>query len=155
MVALKDKEHTRSIFPKGVPPMPVLLMKSDNKASVNWSNIVSSKSVCGQMFVHIYVKLLDRTYLAVNCDYIEGLINMLADDISRPPTHLSHLAFHEQLCHKHSFLRSYMTYRPSPEFVALLQSRLYTEQWLGPPSLPENLGSIAPGSSISSFSCIL
>lgn len=86
ITALDDKNHMQKIFPAGVPPLPVLLIQSDNTASVNWCNTaVSSKSKSGQMFVHIYAELLERTDAAVKCEHIPGKKNVIADDLSRPP----------------------------------------------------------------------
>ena len=156
IVALEDATHMTSLFPSGdAPTMPVLLIRSDNMVSVNWTNNVSAKSTRGQMFVHIYAELLERTNAAVRCEHIPGDMNGIADDMSRPSTHLSNFEFHKQLCHKHDFLQSWMNFQPSPDLVSLLQSRLYCSQWPGPPVLPKSLGRLVPASSISSYSCTL
>lgn len=156
IVCLEDEAHMLHLFPDGnAPKMPVLMIKSDNMVSVNWTNNISAKSERGQMFVHIYAEMLERTNAAVICEHIPGDMNGIADDMSRPATHLSDFEFHTQLCLKHDFLPSWMNFQPSPELVSLLQSRLYCSQWPGPPVLPKSLGRLVPASSISSYSCTL
>jgi hypothetical protein len=64
------------------------------------------------MFVHIYAEMLEQTNAAVNCEHIPGDMNNIADDMSRPATHLSPSDFHKQLCHKYAFLQSWKNFQP-------------------------------------------
>jgi hypothetical protein len=129
------------------PPLPVLLSLTDNKSAEKWAQKVSASSWRGQKFVSILAELLRRSDIGFNTDFIPGKKNILPDYISRPPTNLSHLAWREQIFKTDKRLKSWDCFLPSPEFVSLLASRLYSNVWQGPPKLPSRLGRFVPASS--------
>jgi hypothetical protein len=103
--------------------------------------------------VHLYAALLDRTSIAVTCTHIAGKTNLLADFISRPPTHLPSPAMrHQQIFEREPKLASYRYFRPHPELLSNLESRLFSGQWIATTTLPKLLGQFeAAGSITSSF----
>ena len=117
-------------FPTGIPLMASLLIRTDNSPSRNWAHKVSAKSEKGQLFVSIYADLLEPTTLAVQCNHIAGIDNPLADFISRPPSPLpSPQQRKQQIFTKAPRLASFRYFRPSPELLSLLASRLSIAQW--------------------------
>ena len=140
-------------FPNGIAKLAKLLIRTDNSPSQNWAHKVSAKSERGQQMVHIYAALLERTTIAVSCTHVSGATNTLADFLSRPPTHLPSPALrHQQIFEKEPKLASYRYFRPSPELLSNLASRLFKEQWTATTILPKQLGRFEVAESIiSSF----
>jgi hypothetical protein len=113
------------MFPHGIAKLAKLLIRTDNSPSQNWAHEVSAKSERGQQMVHIYAALLERTSIAVSCTHVAGAQNTLADFISRPPTNLLSPALrHQQIFEKEPKLASYRYFRPSPELLLNLESKL-------------------------------
>jgi hypothetical protein len=141
----------QQVFPQGIPDLAKLLIRTDNSPSQNWAHKVSSKSERGQLLVSIYADMLDRTTFAVHSNHISGVTNTIADYISRPPTHLPsrHLRS-EQIFQMAPQLATYRFFRPSPEFLSILDSRLCTEHWQESPPLPKSLGRFETAGSITS-----
>jgi hypothetical protein len=138
-------------FPRGIPALAKLLIRTDNSPSQNWAHKVSSRSEKGQQLVHLYAALLERTSIAVACNHIKGENNSLADFISRPPTHIPSLAWrHQQIFEKAPKLASYRYFRPHPELLSNLESRLFSEQWNATTTLPRQLGQFEVAASITS-----
>ena len=141
----------RTIFPSGVPAQPVLLCYTDNTAAAAWATKVSSQSHQGQCMIGALAELMRTNNLGLNAKHIAGIDNVLADFISRP-THFN-LSFSqraEQIYQKHASARTWDYFQPSPELLQSLSSLLFSEQTLGLPNLPRNLGQFAPaGSTIS------
>ena len=158
IVAFKElsEEEKAVVFPYGVPEIPVLLTWSDNKSSVSWGNKATTKSIQGQRLLGIYCELLRTSGISVSTDYIPGEENIIADFISRP-THfdLSHAERAEQLYQKHSFMRGWRSFLPSPELLRLLSSSLHSKSPMVAPSLPSELGRLVPTKSISSNSVMI
>lgn len=125
-----------------IQPLSKLVIHSDNSPSCNWAHKVSAKSERGQLFVSIYAELIDRTHLTIACSHIAGSNNHLADFISRPePTAtVSHTQRCKQIFHEEPRLQSYRFFRPSPDFLYCLVSRLSTAHWQASPPLPKVLG---------------
>ncbi len=151
---LEEAEPQPSIakkFPSGIPSLAKLLIRTDNSPSQNWAHKVSSRPEQGQQMVHLYAALLERTSIAVACTHIAGKANSLADFISRPPTHLPSPAMrHQQIFEKEPKLTSYRYFRPHPEFLSNLESRLFSEQWIETTTLPKLLGQFEAAESITS-----
>jgi hypothetical protein len=106
--------------------------------------------------VYLYAALLERTSIAVACTHIAGKTNSLADFISRPPTHLPSPAMHhQQIFAKEPKLASYRYFRPHPELLSNLKSRLFSEQWTTTTTLPKQLGQFEVAGSITSYFVIL
>ncbi|KAI2489086.1 hypothetical protein MHU86_25515 [Fragilaria crotonensis] len=138
-------------FPNGIAKLAKLLIRTDNSPSQNWAHKVSAKSERGQQMVHLYAALLERTTIAVSCTHVSGATNLLADFLSRPPTHLPSPALrHQQIFEKEPKLASYRYFRPSPELLSSLASRLFNEQWIATTTLPKLLGQFEAGESITS-----
>ena len=146
----------QQVFPQGIPELAKLLIRTDNSPSQNWAHKVSSKSERGQLLVSIYADMLDRTTFAVHSNHISGVSNTIADFISRPPTHLPsrHLRS-EQIFQMAPQLATYRFFRPSPEFLSILDSRLCTEHWQESPPLPKLLGRFETADCITSSFVIL
>ena len=149
---LTPAERSR-LLPNGqVPYAPVLLSRTDNTSSESWANRVTAKSLHGQRLLGVFAELLRLHNVGINCKHIEGLLNVLADFISRP-THfdLSHPERCEQIFQKHDSMRTWSYFLPSPELLQLLGSCIFNNSSLAVPSLPKNLGQFVPaGCSISS-----
>jgi len=138
-------------FPTGIPKLAKLLIRTDNSPSQNWAHKVSSRSEKGQQLVHLYAALLERTSIAVACNHIKGKNNSLADYISRPPTHIPSPAWrHQQIFEKAPKLASYRYFRPHPDLLSSLESKLFSEQWNVTTTLPKQLGQFEAAASITS-----
>ena len=97
MSTLSDEELDE-IYPNGHPKLPVLLCLTDNTTSKSWAHRVTTKSVRGQQLIGIYAQLLRLHKFGINTEHIPGVLNLLADFISRP-THfdLTHAQRSEQI----------------------------------------------------------
>lgn len=138
-----------------VPPLPILLTHTDNKTSRRWYSRVTSRSLSGQNLVKLEGVLLQRTDLGIQCDWIPVVHNSEPDTISRPDPSLSSTHWYQQMFQLMPKLQSYRYFRPSPELLSAIQSRLYTAQWLAPPDLPKKLGRFEVGVSTTLSSAIL
>lgn len=124
-----------------IPPLSKLVIRSDNSPTCHWAHKVSAKSERGQLFVSMYANLIDRTNLTIECSHIAGSNNHLADFISRPPpATISHHTRCQQIFHEEPRLQCYHFFRPHPELLSCLESRLSTAHWLESPPLPKVLG---------------
>ena len=122
-------------------PLHKLLIRSDNSPSRNWAHKMLAKSERGQLFVSIYAKLLDQTYLTVDCSHIAGIDNNLADFISRSlSVPISHQTCCQQIFQEEPRLHPYCFFRPHPNLIFCLMSRLSTTQWQVSRPLPKSLG---------------
>ena len=151
---------TRAEEPAGsdipMPPLSMLLLRTDNSPSRNWAHKISARSERGQLFVSVYAALLERTTLTVACNHIAGVDNTLADFISRPSLPIiSHPNRCEQIFREEPRLRHYHFFRPSPELLSCLESRLFTGQWQASPPLPKSLGRFETADCITSSSVII
>ena len=136
-----------------IQPLHKLLIRSDNSPSCNWAHKVSAKSERGQLLVSIYADLIDRTQLTVDCTHIAGTDNDLADFLSRPQLDpITHAQRCQQIYQKEPRLQSYHFFRPSPELLSCLVSRLSTAHWQASPPLPKSLGRFETVDSTTSFS---
>jgi hypothetical protein len=152
----KPHPQIQQVFPQGIPELAKLLIQTDNLPSQNWAHKVSSKSERGQLLVSIYADMLDRTTFAVHSNHISGVTNTIADYISRPPTHLPSCHFRsEQIFQMAPQLATYRFFRPSPEFLSILDSRLCTKHWQESPPLPKSLGQFEAADCITSSFVIL
>ena len=143
-------------FPDGIPALAKLLIRTDNSPSQNWAHKVSAKSEKGQHMVRIYAALLERTSITVACTHVSGVKNDLADFISRPPTNLPSPAMrHKQIFEKEPKLKLYRYFRPAPELLSSLASKLSSEQWSETIQLPKQLGQFEAGDCITSSFVIL
>jgi hypothetical protein len=144
----RAEEHSSDFH---IQPLSKLLLRTNNLPSRNWAHKISARSERGQLFVSIYAALLERTQLTVACNHIAGTTNTLADFISRPSLPLySHSDRCEQIFREEPKLRHYHFFRPSPDFLSCLESRLSTEQWQESPMLPRLLGQFETGDCITS-----
>ena len=134
-------------FPSGMPHIPVWYGETDNSVSKSWENRATSRSHQGQGLVTVYAELLRTTLLHTTCEHLAGLLNIVADDISRNDFTLSFAARCEQLFLKHPCLASYDYFQPSPELIQLLFSRLYSGPTLEACALPAVLGRFVPAGS--------
>ena len=149
-------EHGR-VFPKGLPPLPILATWSDNLTSVAWGEKHFTSSHAGQHLLAIYSSILREHCIRQRVYHIPGKDNLVADDISRPTDDPSDAiladpaALLHQIYQKNPFLKTYSTFRPSPELLHSLTSALYTTADLALPSAPKQLGQLAPAGSIGSI----
>ena len=144
MGTLSDEELD-ALYPNGCPKMPVLLCLTDNNTAKSWAHRVTTKSVRGQQLIGIYAQLLRLHKFGINTEHIPGVVNVLADFISRP-THfdLTHAQRSEQIFQSHPLMRTYDYFLPSPELLQLLTSRLYSKHNPVPCVLPQVLGQFVP-----------
>ena len=146
----------QTTFPNGIPILAKLLIRTDTSPSKNWAHKVSAKSEKGQLLVSLYADLLERVSYAVHCNHIAGTANTIADFISRPPTNFPPVDIrHQQIFNMAPKLATFRFFRPSPELLSLLESRLFSEQWLASPPLPKSLGHFEVAGSITLCSVLL
>ena len=146
----------RRQFPAGIPALAKLLIRTDNSPSQNWAHKVSAKSEKGQLLVSVFADMLERTTYAVHCNHIAGISNTIADFISRPPSHNVTVPIrHQQIFRMAPKLATYRFFRPSPDLISLLESRLFSEHWLASPPLPKKLGQFEIAGSITYCSVLL
>ena len=148
-----DDETT--FFPDGRPAIPVWYGETDNSVSKSWENRATARTSQGQGLVSVYAELLRTTTVHTQCEHLAGKLNTVADDISRNDFSLSFSARCPQLFQKHPFLESLDCFLPSPEFLLLLSSRLYSRHIPVPCVLPRVLGHFEPAGSIISTSVFL
>ena len=130
----------RAHFPNGLPDLPVLCIWTDNKIARSWAAKISSKSLRGQQLVTIWAQLLRRTDAAIDIDYIPGEENTLADWLSRFFPFLHSNSSTLQTLLPDAAKHSWTFFRPSPELLSLLSSKLFCETWPALPELPKKLG---------------
>ena len=143
----------QQIYPNGTPAMPVLFCYTDNTSAKCWANRITTKSAKGQRLIATYAELLRTGNIGLNAEHIKGILNLIADEISRP-THfdLTHAERAEQIFRKHPSLRTYDYFLPSPELLQSLFSSLSTKPAQVLQNLPNNLGRFVPAGSTISFS---
>jgi len=148
-----SEEELLAVFPDGMPVLPVLLCVTDSTASKSWAARVTSKSRRAQSLIAIFAQFLRACDFGINCQHVAGVLNLLADFVSRP-AHicLSHAERAEQICQSHPFLRTCDCFLPSPELLQLLTSALFTSPSVALPDLPSNLGRFVPAGFIISHS---
>jgi hypothetical protein len=145
LLCILDPHQATTFFPKGIPSQPILLSLTDNTSALAWTNKLTSKSLQGQQLIALMAELLRLGTLGINSKHIPGVDNDLADFISRPTNlTLSPSARHEQIYQKHTLLRTWNYFLPSPELLQLLGSLLFTKPSPVPPALPKNLGHFFP-----------
>jgi hypothetical protein len=143
-------------FPAGLPAFPVILERCDNTTAVSWSRKVTTSSPQGQKLLGIYSELLRTHPIAIKSGYIEGKRNILADFISRPSDlTLSHASRARQLFQIQPSMQFWRIFLPSPEFLQLLYSALFSPLPVVPPKLPPNLGHLVLAASTSSCSPVI
>ena len=91
-----------------------------------WEAKATASSLRGQSLIGIYAALLQSTRIHTICHHIKGEDNVEADDISRNDFSLTLPFRTQQLFVKHPSLRTYSYFLPSPAFLRLLTSRLYS-----------------------------
>jgi hypothetical protein len=88
----------RLFFPNGVPINPIFLSKTDNTTSRAWANKATAKSLVGLALIGVFAELLRTSDIGINCEHIAGILNEIADAISRPTIfNLSHSDRSEQI----------------------------------------------------------
>ena len=132
-------------FPHGRPHIPVWFGETDNTVSCSWENRATARTPQGQGLVGVYAELLRTSHVHTQCKHLAGIDNVVADDISRNDFSLDSSSRCLQLFQKHPCLGSYDYFLPSPEFVRLLTSRLYSGPVVDPCVLPKALGRFVPG----------
>ena len=137
-------EDILTMFPTGLPAIPVWYGETDNSVSKSWENKATAKTSQGQGLVSIYAELLRSTNVHTMCDHLAGILNIIADDISRNDFSLGSVARCTQLFRKHPSLGSLDYFQPSPEFLQLLSSQLYCKHMQVPCVLPKVLGQFVP-----------
>jgi hypothetical protein len=140
-------EDCLTFFPNGTPDIPVWLAETDNTAAKSWANRATAKTSQNQGLVSIFAELLRKHRLHTQCSHVAGVLNTVADDISRNDFSLSPSARCSQLFRRHPLLASLDYFQPSPELSQLLTSRLSSRPSLGPCVLPTVLGQFVPAGS--------
>jgi hypothetical protein len=103
---------------------------------VSWVSKISSHSAQGRRLVQIFAELLDRSNCGFPTRHIPGKDNHLADFISCP-VHLkfSCLSRLEQIFLFDARLRHRNYFQPSPKFLSVPNSELFSNEWVGRPVL--------------------
>jgi hypothetical protein len=133
-----------TFFPSGHPDIPVWLGETDNTVSKSWESRATARSSQGQGLVSVYAELLRNSLIHTQCQHLAGVLNTVADDISRNDFSLSSSDRLAQLCLKHPLIGSLDYFLPSPELLQLLTWQLYSKRSLGPCALPKVLGQFVP-----------
>ena len=147
--------ETHTYFPNGRPDIPVWLGETDNSVSKSWENRATASTSQGQGLVSVYAELLRTTQVHTQCEHLAGVLNVVADDISRNDFSLSSHARCVKLFRKHPSLASLDYFVPSPGLVQLLTLRLYSRHTPVPCVLPIALGQFVPGGCTTFGSVIL
>jgi hypothetical protein len=148
IVAL-ETDYAKLICGDKIPEIPHLLVWTDNTASKSWSNRLTTTSPKAQPLLGILSRLLQRNNIGFESGHIAGVSNDGPDFISRPDRApepaLTHFHRSQQIIMNDKRLTSWAFFRPSPDFLSLLASTLFSRQWAAPPRLPKNLGRFEPG----------
>jgi hypothetical protein len=131
-------------FPNGRPDIPVWLGETDNTVSASWENRATARSSQGQGLVSVYAELLKTSFVHTQCKHLAGVLNTVADDISRNNFCLPPSERCSQLFRKHLLLASLDYFQPSPELLRLLTLRLFSRCSQAPCALPTALGQFVP-----------
>jgi hypothetical protein len=131
-------------FPSGRPNIPVWLGETDNTVSKSWENRATAQTSQRQGLVSVYAELLRTSHVHTQCQHLEGVLNVVADDISRNDFSLASSARCEKLFRTHPSLASLDFFQPSPELLQLLTLRLYSRHTPVPCVLPLVLGRFVP-----------
>jgi hypothetical protein len=131
-------------FPNGRPDIPVWLGETDNTVSASWENRATARSSQGQGLVSVYAELLKTSFVHTQCKHLAGVLNTVADDISRNNFCLPPSERCSQLFRKHPLLASLDYFQPSPELLRLLTLRLFSRCSQAPCALPTALGQFVP-----------
>jgi hypothetical protein len=136
-----------------IPAIPVGKLMTDNNSVRSWVHKVCSRSEIGQRLVQVYAEMLPRSECAFPIGHIPGKDNLLADFISRPEnTNLPLPLRHEQIFHFDVRTKSYDYFQVNPELLSLLDCALFSEEWVGQPQLPRQLGRIVRAGHTTSYS---
>lgn len=141
----------RKTFPNGYPYKPLAHLKTDNMATNNWANTISSKSPRAHLLICVYSLLLADQSLAVNSSHIKGSENELADFLSRPAG-LSPLHHVYQIKQQHPKMKFWDFFQPSPELLSLLSLALCGDAKMENLNLPKNLGHFVVACNTTSYS---
>ena len=150
-----ETDYAKSVCGDTLPQIPHLLVWTDNTASKSWSNRLTTTSLKAQPLLGILSRLLQRNNIGFESGHIAGVSNDGPDFISRPDRAsepaLTHFDRAQQILTNDKRLTSWAFFRPSPDFLSLLESTLFSGRWAAPPSLPKTLGhfeaTVATGSS--------
>jgi hypothetical protein len=123
--------------------------------SKSWENRATARTAQGQGLVSVYAELLRSSQVHTQCEHLAGVLNTVADDISRNNFLLPLDKRIAQLFLKHPLLKSLDYFLPSPELLLLLTSRLFSKYNPVPCVLLPVLGQFVPGGSITSTSATL
>jgi hypothetical protein len=141
-------------FPSGRPDIPVWLGETDNTVSKSWENRATARTSQGQGLVSVYAELLRTSFVHTQCQHLAGVLNIVADDISRNDFSLRSARF-SQLFLKHPSLASLDYFQPSPELLQLLTWQLFSKHNPVPCVLPTVLGLFVPAGCTISGSVIV
>ena len=139
-------------FPTGLPHIPYHRSDCDNQVSTNWDRTLTSRGTTGQQLITVSSELSRTSTLRSDSQYLEGDVNVVADDISRNNFSLPFPLRCSQLFAKHPFLGSWDFFLPSPALLQLLYSKLFSGPVEAPCALPKDLGQFVPVASITSSS---
>ena len=145
------EEEIQGVFPAGRPVCPLLLAKADNTVGLSWLHRAASSSTQGRLLLPVYSALLRLQEVGVVGEHLAGSLNDQADMISRPSDlSLSPSVLADQLFQRYPSMKIWRRFQPTPEFLQLLGSSLFTKPSPTPLLLPSRLGQFAPvGSTIS------
>jgi hypothetical protein len=139
-----ETDYAKSVCGNAIPQIPHLWVWTDNKVSKSWSNRLTTASPKAQPLLGILSRLLQRNNLGFGAGHIAGISNDDPDWISRPEKApepaLTHFHRSQQIITNVKRLKSWAFFRPSPDFLSLLGSTLFSGHWAAPPSLPKTLG---------------
>jgi hypothetical protein len=134
--------HITTKYADAIASYPMLLTRTDNTNAECWTAKVAANTPKSQTLVEILAKLLKPRghTLGIRAKHIKGKDNDTADFISCPDLSLPPQERLQQIYTKEKRLTSYSYFRPHPELISLLASRLCCEHAPGPPKLPKILG---------------
>jgi hypothetical protein len=153
-IVAEESGYAKTICGEALPEIPHLFVWTDNTASKSWANKVTTGSRRAQPLLGILSGLLRRSNIGFESDHIAGVSNDGPDFISRPDRakepSLTHFHRSQQIIMNDRRLKSWTFFRPSHDLTSLLESMLFSELWVEPPSLPKILGRLEPSVSTGS-----
>ena len=142
--------HALSLLPpSNRNPFPVLLNRADNMTANKWSLKAATTNLAGRSLSRLFCGLRLNNPLGLNCDFLPGHLNTIADRISRVSSMPGSPPDFTFLSQEFPELASCQRFHPSPELLSCLLQALHSK--LGPGiHQPTTLGQMSPERSFTS-----
>ena len=140
--------NLQTTYPNGYPYAPILLNRTDNTPTNNWTNKVATRSPRAYPLVAFLANLLQQSQhlLDLRSTHIKGCHNHLADTLSRPLSSDTH-SHTQQIYQTSPATTSWNFFRPSPALLSTISQLLSSPANRDLPKPPSNLGHFEPAGS--------